>query len=53
MTKDIILLELNSKSDTTQESSIVIITVDAMVTADITINAVIMDNMNVVNDSCT
>ena len=48
--KDIISLGLNSRGDTTQESSAVM-TVDAMVTADITAGAVILDDVGMANDS--
>ena len=51
--EDIILLGLDSKGDTTQESSAVMTTVDAAATADITADAIIMDDVGVVNDSCT
>ncbi len=54
--KDIILLELDSKGDITQESSIVMIIVDTIVTIDGIIgvaNNYAEDNVGVVNDSCT
>jgi len=51
--KDIILLGLDSKGDTTQESSIVMTIADAAATADITAGAVIMDDTGMTNDSCT
>ena len=50
--EDIISLGLDSRGDTTQESSAVMTTVDAAVTADITVSAVILDDTDVVNDSC-
>ena len=50
--EDIVSLGLDSRGDTTQESSAVMITVDAAVTADITADAVIMDDVGVANDSC-
>ena len=52
MAEDIVLLGLNSRGDTTQESSAVMTTADAAVTADITVSAVILDNADVANDSC-
>ncbi len=52
MTKDIISLGLDSRGDTTQESSTVMITADTAATADITANAVILDDADVVNDNC-
>ncbi len=53
MAEDIISLGLDSRGDITQESSVVMTTADATVTADITAGAVILDNANVANDSCT
>ncbi len=53
MAKDIVLLGLNSRSNTIQESSVIIIIMDAATTADIIVNIVIMDEVSVVNDSCT
>ncbi len=50
--KNIILLELDSKGDTTQENSAVITTVDAAVTANITADIVIVDDTSVANNSC-
>src|SRR6266498_2144767 len=52
MAENIISLELNSRGDTTQESSAVITTADAMTTADITAGAIILDDADVANDSC-
>ena len=49
--EDIVSLELNSRDDTTQESSAVMITADAATTADITAGAVILDDVGVANDS--
>ena len=49
--KDIILLGLDSKGDTTQESSIVMIITDATVTADITADTIILDDVGVATDS--
>ena len=49
--EDIVSLGLDSRGDTTQESSAVMITADAMMTADITAGAIIMDDVNVTNDS--
>ena len=48
--EDIVSLGLDSRGDTTQESSVVMITVDAAVTADITADAVIMDDAGMAND---
>src|SRR6266540_1849090 len=48
--EDIILLGLDSRDDTTQESSAVMTTADAAATADITAGAVILDNAGVAND---
>ena len=50
--EDIISLGLDSRGDTTQDSSAVITTVDAVATADITADAVILDYADVANDSC-
>ncbi len=50
--EDIISLGLDSRDDTTQESSAVMTTADAAVTADITADAVILDDAGVANDSC-
>ncbi len=51
MTEDIILLGLDSRGNTTQESSAVMTTADAAATVDITANAVILDDAGVANDS--
>ncbi len=51
--EDIVLLGLDSRSDTTQESSVIMTIADAVVTADITADAVILDDVGVTNDSCT
>src|SRR6266540_2002872 len=48
--KNIISLGLDSRDDTTQESSAVMTTADAAVTADITADAVILDDEGVAND---
>ena len=48
--EDIVSLGLDSRGDTTQDSSAVMTTADAAVTADITADAVIMDNVGVAND---
>src|SRR6266498_237479 len=48
---DIVSLGLDSRGDTTQESSAVMTTADAVATADITANAVILDDASVANDS--
>ena len=53
MTEDIILLELDSRSDTAQESSIVMTTVDATVTVNITADVVISDDVGGANNSYT
>ncbi len=52
MAEDIISLGLDSKGNITQESSAVIITVDAMATVDITADAVILNDAGVASDSC-
>ena len=52
MAEDIISLELDSRGDTTQESSIVMTTANAAMTADITADAVILNDADVANDSC-
>src|SRR6266498_3693513 len=46
--EDIVSLELDSRDDTTQESSAVMTTADAAVTADITADTVIMDDAGVI-----
>ncbi len=48
--KDIVSLGLDSRGDTTQESSAVMTTADAAATADITADAVILDDAGVAND---
>src|SRR6266542_1599835 len=48
--EDIVSLGLDSKGDTTQESSAVMTTADAAATADITVGAVILDDAGVAND---
>ena len=50
--EDIVSLGLDSRGDTTQESSTVMTTADAAATADITAGAVILDDAGVANDSC-
>jgi len=50
--EDIISLGLDSRGDTTQEGSTVMTTMDAAATADITADAVILDDAGMVNDSC-
>src|SRR6266511_4709840 len=47
--EDIILLGLDSRDGTTQESSAVMTTADAAATADITADAVILDDVRVAN----
>ena len=51
MAEDIILLGLNSKDDTIQESSIIMTITDTVVTADITVNAVILNEAGIANNS--
>ena len=51
MIEDIVSLELDSRSNITQESSAVMITADAVVTADITADAVILDDTSIANNS--
>src|SRR6266542_2912171 len=48
--EDIVSLGLNSRDDTTLESSAVITTADATAIADITADAVILDDAGVAND---
>ena len=50
--KDIVSLGLDSRGNIIQESSAVMTTTNATVTADITVDAVILDDVSVVNDSC-
>jgi len=52
MAKDIISLGLDFRDDTTQESSAVMTTADAVTTADITAGTVILDDAGMANDSC-
>src|SRR6266511_1478404 len=52
MAEDIILLGLDSRGDTTQESSAVMTIADAMAIADITVGVVILDDTGMANDSC-
>ena len=49
--EDIVSLGLDSRGDTTQESSAVMTTADAAATADIIAGAVILDDAGVANDS--
>ncbi len=51
MAKDIILLGLNSRGDTTQKNSAVMTTADTIATMNITANVVILTKTGVVNDS--
>src|SRR6266540_6304762 len=51
MIEDIVSLGLDSKDNITQESSAVMITADTTVIVNITANAVILDNVNIVNDN--
>ena len=51
MVKDIISLGLDSRGNTTQESSAVMTTADIVTIADITASAVILDDVDVANDS--
>src|SRR6266498_5723702 len=48
--EDIVSLGLDSRGDTTQETSAVMTTADAAATADITADAVILDDAGVAND---
>ncbi len=48
--EDIVSLGLDSSDDTAQESSAVMTTADAAATADITADAVILDDAGVAND---
>ena len=48
--EDIVSLGLDSRGDTTQESSVVMITADAVMTVDIIAGAVILDDAGVAND---
>jgi len=48
--EDIVSLGLDFRDDTTQESNAVMITVDAMATADITADAIILEDTGVAND---
>ena len=50
--EDIILLGLDSRGDIIQESNAEMTTADAAATVDITAGAVILDNEDVVSDSC-
>src|SRR6266542_529740 len=50
MAKDIVSLGLDSRGNTTQESSAVMTIADAAATADITADAVILDDAGVAND---
>jgi len=50
--KDIVLLGLDSRGDTTQESNTVMTIADTTMTADITTGTVILNDADVANDSC-
>src|SRR6266542_3022834 len=50
--EDIISLGLDSRGDTTQESSAVMTIADAAAIADITASAVILDDADIADDSC-
>ena len=50
--EDIISLGLDSRGDITQKSSVVIITADAVVTADITADTIILADAGIATDSC-
>ncbi len=50
--EDIVSLGLDSRGDTTQESSAVMTTADAATTANITADAVILNDVSVANNSC-
>ncbi len=49
--KDIVSLGLNSRGDITQESSTVITTADAVMTANITVGVIILKDVGMTNDS--
>ncbi len=51
MAEDIVLLGLDSRGDTTQESSVVMTIADATMIIDIAVDTVIMDNADIANDS--
>src|SRR6266498_610934 len=51
--EDNVSLSLDSRNDITQESSTVMITADAATITDITADAVILDDVDVTNDSYT
>ena len=51
--ENIVLLGLDFRGDITQESSVVITTADAVVTVNITVNTVIVDDMDIATDNCT
>ncbi len=53
MAEDIILLGLDSRDDTTQESSAVMTIADTVMTMNITAGVVILDNASVANDRYT
>src|SRR6266540_6436238 len=53
MVEDIVSLRLNSRGNTTQKSSAVMTIADAVTTADITVDAVIIADTGIANDSCT
>ncbi len=50
-TKDIVSLRLNSKGDTIQESNTEMITADVVMTANITVDAVILNDAGVAINS--
>ena len=50
--EDIVLLGLDSRGDTTQESSVVMTTADITVTVNITAGAVILEDAGIVNNNC-
>ena len=50
MAENIVSLRLDSRGDTAQESSAVMITADAAATADITADAIILEDTGVAND---
>jgi len=53
MVKDIVLLGLDFRGDITQKSNAVMTTADAMITANITAVAVILEDVGIVNNNCT
>ncbi len=50
--EDIVSLGLDSKGNITQESSVVMITADAVVIADNIADAILLEDMDIANNSC-